>query len=57
MAEFAQLEELNVYEAVNARFLMRAQRRAALWSVLEINDLAHPIAPYRDTRRVRAFPA
>ena len=30
MNEFAQLEALDVYEAVNARFLTRAQRRAAL---------------------------
>jgi hypothetical protein len=34
MTEFAQLEELDIHEAVNARFLTRAQRRAALRAIL-----------------------
>jgi hypothetical protein len=38
MAEFAQLESLDVYEAVNARFLTRAQRRAALRAINLIKE-------------------
>ena len=38
MAEFAQLEDLGVYEAVNARFLTRAQRRAALRAINLIKE-------------------
>ena len=38
MAEFSQLEELNVYEAVNARFLTRAQRRSALRAINLIKE-------------------
>jgi hypothetical protein len=38
MAEFAQLEELDVYEAVNARILTRAQRRAALRAINLIKE-------------------
>ena len=38
MAEFSQLEELDVYEAVNARFLTRAQQRAALRAINLIKE-------------------
>ena len=38
MTEFGQLEELDVYEAVNARFLTRAQRRAALRAINLIKE-------------------
>jgi hypothetical protein len=38
MTEFARLEELNVYEAVNTRVLSRVQQRAALRAINLIKE-------------------